>query len=107
MVTHPFVIELGDNTLSQDRFRVYFDQDYLFLKDFAILLSLATAKAPDFDAACQLVGFLHLGLGVEEGLFQQAFRERRLSRQNVADMEYRPTTFPYSGYLSNGAYTGT
>jgi len=24
VVTHPFVIELGDNTLSQDRFRVYF-----------------------------------------------------------------------------------
>ncbi len=51
VVTHPFVIKLGDNTLSQDRFRVYFDQDYLFLKDWAILLSLATAKAPDSDVA--------------------------------------------------------
>ncbi len=107
VVTHPFVIELGDNTLSQDRFRVYFDQDYLFLKDFAILLSLATAKAPDFDAARELVGFLHLGLGGEEGLFQEAFRERGISREAVKALEYLPTTQNYSGYLRTQAYEGT
>ena len=107
VVTHPFVIELGDNTLPLETFHRYFDQDYIFLKDWAILLSLATAKAPDFDAARQLVGFLHLGLGGEEGLFQQAFRERGLSRQDVANLEYRPTTLHYSGYLRNIAYTGS
>ena len=54
VVTHPFVIELGEGTLPQAIFDVYFDQDHLFLKDWAILLSLATAKSPDFDAARQL-----------------------------------------------------
>ncbi len=107
VVAHPFVIELGDNTLPQETFNRYFDQDYLFLKDWAIMLSLATAKAPDFDAARQLVGFLHLGLGGEEGLFQQAFRERGLSREDVANLEYRPTTFHYSGYLRKIAYEGS
>ena len=107
VVTHPFVIELGDNNLATERFQIYFDQDYLFLRDWAILLSLATAKAPDFDAARQLVGFLQLGLGGEEGLFQQAFQERGLSRQDVANLHYRPTTFHYSGYLRNMAYTGS
>ncbi len=107
VVTHPFVIELGDNTLPQETFDRYFDQDYLFLRDWAIMLSLATAKAPDFDAARQLVGFLHLGLGGEEGLFQQAFRERGLSRDDVATLEYRPTTFHYSGYIRKIAYEGS
>ena len=107
VATHPFVIELGDNTLAAEKFQVYFDQDYLFLKDWAILLSLATAKAPDFDSARQVVGFLHLGLGGEEGLFQQAFRERGLSPEDVANLEYLPTTFHYSGYLRNIAYTGS
>jgi thiaminase (transcriptional activator TenA) len=106
VVTHPFVIELGEGTLSLETFNVYFDQDYLFLKDWAILLSLATAKAPDFDAARQLVGFLHLGLGGEEGLFQQAFRERGLSRQEVRELKYRPATLHYSGYLRKTAYEG-
>ena len=107
VATHPFVIELGDNILAAEKFQVYFDQDYLFLKDWAILLSLATAKAPDFDSARHVVGFLHLGLGGEEGLFQQAFRERGLSREDVANLEYLPTTFHYSGYLRNIAYTGS
>ncbi len=107
VVTHPFVIELGDNTLPRETFDRYFDQDYLFLRDWAVMLSLATAKAPDFDAARQLVGFLHVGLGGEEGLFQQAFRERGLSREDVANLEYRPTTFHYSGYIRKIAYEGS
>ena len=106
VVTHPFVIELGDGTLPRATFDIYFDQDHIFLKDWAILLSLATAKSPDFDAARQLVGFLHVGLGGEEGLFQQAYRERGLSPQDVAALEYRPTTFSYSGYLRKNAYEG-
>ena len=106
VVTHPFVAQLGDNTLSRETFDRYFDQDYLFLKDLVALLSLAAAKSPDFDAARQLVGFLHLVLGGEEGLFRQAFRERGLSAEQVARLEYRPTTLHYSGYLRRIAYEG-
>ncbi|PKB80899.1 MAG: hypothetical protein BZY88_07760 [SAR202 cluster bacterium Io17-Chloro-G9] len=106
VVTHPFVTELGDNTLDPNVFQIYFDQDYLFLRDWAILLALATAKAPDFDAARHLVDFLQLGLAGEEGLFQEAFRQRGLSSQDVANLVYRPTTLHYSGYLRNLAYTG-
>jgi len=51
VLTHPFVLELGEGTLPRVTFDIYFDQDRLFLKDWAILLSLATAKSPDFDAA--------------------------------------------------------
>jgi thiaminase/transcriptional activator TenA len=107
VVGHPFVTRLGDDTLPQKTFDIYFDQDYLFLKDWSILLSLATAKASDFDSARQLVGFLHLGLGGEEGLFQQAFRERGLSPREVAGLEYRPTTLHYSGYLRKIAHEGS
>ncbi len=48
-----------------------------------------------------------MGLGGEEGLFQQSFRERGLSRQEVSGLEYRPTTLNYSGYLRSNAYEGT
>lgn len=107
VVTHPFVTEMADGSLDRKTFDIYFDQDYLFLRDWAILLSLATAKAPDFDAARELVGFLHLGLGGEEGLFQEAFLERGLSRDEVKALQYRPTTQNYSGYLRTLAYEGT
>lgn len=107
VVTHQFVTEMADGSLDRNIFDIYFDQDYLFLRDWAILLSLATAKAPDFDAARELVGFLHLGLGGEEGLFQEAFRERGLSHEEVKDLQYLPTTLHYSGYLRVQAYEGT
>ena len=107
VVGHPFVTQLGDNTLPLDTFNVYFDQDYLFLKDWTVLLSLAAAKAPDFDAARHIVGFLNVGLGGEEGLFQQAFKERGLSPKQVADLEHQPTTLHYSGYLRRIAYEGS
>ena len=107
VVNHPFVTEMADGSLDREIFDIYFDQDYLFLRDWAILLSLATAKAPDFDAARELVSFLHLGLGGEEGLFQEAFRERGLSREAVKGLQYLPTTQNYSGYLRAKAYEGT
>ena len=107
VIAHPFVTEMADGSLNRDTFNIYFDQDYLFLRDWAILLSLATAKAPDFDAARELVGFLHLGLGGEEGLFQEAFRERGLSPHDVKELQYLPTTQNYSGYLRTLAYEGT
>lgn len=107
VVNHPFVTEMADGSLDREIFDIYFDQDYLFLRDWAILLSLATAKAPDFDAARELVSFLHLGLGGEEGLFQEAFRERSLSREAVKGLQYLPTTQNYSGYLRAKAYEGT
>ena len=107
VVSHSFVTELGDNTLPRETFYLYFDQDYLFLKDWSVLLNLAAAKAPDFDAARHIVGFLHLGLAGEEGLFQRAFRERGLSPKQVVDLKHRPTTMHYSGYLRRMAYEGS
>lgn len=107
VVTHPFVIQLGDNTLPPTTWDIYFEQDYLFLQDWAVLLSMASAKSPDFHAARQIVGFLHLGLGGEEGLFQTAFKERGMSTPQVAALEHRPTTHHYSGYLRTKAHEGT
>jgi len=75
------------------------------------LTPISRAKRPTASlssaSARQIVGFLHLGLGGEEGLFQQAFRARGLSRQDVANLEYLPTTLNYSGYLRRRAYEGS
>ena len=102
VATHPFIIKLGEGTLPQEIFDVYFKQDYLFVKELVNLRSLAKAKAPDFDDAARL-----LGLGGEGRLFQQAFRERGWSPQDVVNLEYRPTTLHYSSYLRKMAYEGS
>ena len=107
VVNHKFVTELGLGTLPSHIFNDYFDQDYLFLKDWAILLGMAAVKSPDFDSSRQVVGFLHLGLGGEEGLFQKAFKERGLDQSLISGLKYLPDTFSYSGYLRTCAYEGS
>ena len=57
VVTHDFVMQLVDDTLPKATFDIYFDQDYLFIRDWLILLSTAAAKSPDFDSARHLVAF--------------------------------------------------
>ena len=107
VVTHSSVTEMAGGFLDRERSHVYFDEDYPFLRYWAIPLSLATAKAPDSGAARGLVRFLHLGLGGEEGLFKEAFRKRGISRKAVAGLQYLRTTQNYSGYLRTLAYEGT
>ena len=106
-VTHPFVLELGDGTLSDDKWRVYFQQDYLFLNDWIALMCGGVVKAPDFDLARPLAAFVHGALGAEEGMFRDYFREKGLSAEQVADLEYLPTMHAYSGFLRRVARDGS
>ena len=105
-VTHPFVIELGDGTLSPDVFDIYFQQDHLFIRDWIALMCAGVAKAPDFHAARPLAAFIHLALGGEEGLFQEYFLEKGLSDEEVKSLEYLPTMLGYGNFLRKIASEG-
>ncbi|MFQ5860203.1 MAG: TenA family protein [Dehalococcoidia bacterium] len=107
MVTHPFVRELGDGTLPQEKFRRYFCQDYLFVRGLVQLLALAVAKAPSFDAARRLSRFLDLVLTGEEALFQRAFRQMGLSPKEVEGLTPLPSCLSHTSYLLRLAYEGT
>lgn len=106
-IRHPFVIELGDGTLPVEKFRTYFEQDYLFLRDWVKLLGLGVAKSPDFDSARSICAFLNGGLIGEEALFRQVFREMGLSDEDVDSLQPLPTTLAYGGYLKSIAFGGS
>ena len=106
-VTHPFVIELGDGTLPEEKFNVYFQQDHLFLRDWIALMCGGVTKAPDFASARPLAAFVHGALEGEEGLFQQFFSDTGLSREGVGDLKHLPASFAYSGFLRGVAREGT
>ena len=106
-VTHPFVMELGDGTLPDEAWEVYFQQDYLFLKPWIALMCGGIVKAPDFDHARPLAAFIHGALGAEEGLFQDYFREMGLSASDVAELRHLPTSHAQSGFLREVARDGS
>ena len=106
-VTHPFVVELGDGTLPQKKFDLYFQQDYLFLRDLVSLVCGGIVKAPDFASARPLAAFVHALLVGEESLFQQYFRDAGLSQEAVGGLKYLPTSLAYSSFLGRVASEGT
>ena len=92
MVTHPFVIELGDGTLPVEKAQAYFLQDYLFVKDLVSMTALGIARAPDLEAAAVLDRFLSGILDPESDFFERTFKELRVLQANVSSASALPTT---------------
>ena len=55
---HPMVREIGAGTLPHEKFRRYFEQNILYLEDYARAISLIIGKAPDHSALLSLTRFL-------------------------------------------------
>ena len=105
MTGHVFVRELGAGTLTPERFQRYFQQDYVFLRDFCSLVALAIAKAPSFDAARRLGVFLAEVLQGEEGLFRRAFREWGLPLEEMP--KGSPAATALGNLMTRVAYEGS
>ena len=54
---HPMVRAIGDGTLPHSVFRGYFEQNVLYLQEYARAIALIAAKAPDRDAITTLTRF--------------------------------------------------
>ena len=99
MVTHPFVTEMGDGTLPVQKFRTYFLQDYVFVRDLVSMTALGISKAPDFEGANVLNRFLTGILDPENDLFVRAFEEMGVSEQEYTSAEASPTTRAFGDFL--------
>ena len=99
MVTHPFVVELGEGTLPVEKFRAYFLQDYVFVRDLVSLTALGVSKAPDFQSASRLNLFLTGILDPENDLFVRAFTELGASEEERASVTASPVTRAFGDFL--------
>lgn len=57
-VSHPMVAEIGAGSLPHERFRYYFEQNVLYLEDYARAIALIIGRAPDLAAVTVLTRFL-------------------------------------------------
>jgi len=95
---HPFVEQLGQGTLSQDSFRHYLVQDYIFLKHFSRAWSLAVYKASTLedmrsatttlDALLNHEMTLHVAYGEKFGLSLDDMENASESTANLAYTRY-------------------
>jgi thiaminase/transcriptional activator TenA len=100
----PFIVELTRGTLSRDCFRCYIQQDAIYLGQFARVLAMAAAKAPD---TATLQNFAHSALGaiaVEQALHERYLREFGIEPAATARAEAAPDCFAYTSFLLATAY---
>jgi len=100
----PFNRELAAGTLSHERFSFYIQQDAAYLGQFARVLAIAAAKAPNTET---LHRFMHFALGaitVEQALHERYLIAFGISRADPASTEPAPDCLAYTSFLLAAAY---
>jgi thiaminase/transcriptional activator TenA len=103
---HPFVRGIGDGTLDLEAFKFWVRQDYLFLIEYARVLALAAAKAPDLDTMTRFAALLDETLRVEMSLHRSYAAEFGISEQELEQEEMAPATRAYTDFLASTAALG-
>lgn len=103
---HPFVQGIGDGTLSEERFRFYLAQDYVYLIDFSRFFAVAAAKAPTLAPMERFAKLLDETLHFEMDLHRAICAEFGISREELERTRPAPTCLAYTSYLLRVAYEG-
>ena len=107
MVTHPFVVEMGEGTLPVEKFRAYFLQDYVFVRDLVAMTAMGIAKAPSMLAAGMLHQFLSGILNPENDLFVRAFAALGASEAEYTAASAAPGTQAFGDFLVRTGLEGS
>jgi thiaminase (transcriptional activator TenA) len=107
---HPMVREIAAGSLPRTTFRGYFEQNVLYLGDYARAIGLIIGKAPDLAAADVLTRFLRQIVGTEIPA-NLAFLERlggcAAGAGDGAEARMRATTYAYTRHLLYTSAQGT
>ena len=99
MISHPFVMGIGDGTLAPDRFRHFMVQDYLFLIDYARALAMGAAKARETETMAWFASAVDYILNTEMDLHRGYCAGIGISTEDLSTAQPTPTTHGYTGYL--------
>ena len=103
---HPFVRGIGEGTLDLEAFKFWVRQDYLFLIEYARVLGLAAARAPDLETMTRFGALLDGTLRVEMGLHRSYAAEFGISEEELEREEMAPATRAYTDFLVRTAAAG-
>lgn len=103
---HPFIRGIGDGTLSLERFRHWVRQDYLYLIEYARLLALAVARAPDLEGMTRFADLARETLRTEMELHRSYARGFGISPEELERETKAPTCQAYTDFLLRTAALG-
>ena len=103
---HPFVRGIGEGTLDRERFRFWVRQDYLFLIEYARMLSLGAARAPDLETMERFADLAQATLRGEMELHRSYAAELGIAPVALEAESMAPTTRAYTDFLVRVAASG-
>jgi thiaminase (transcriptional activator TenA) len=104
---HPFVVALGDGSLSRSNFEFYIRQDALFLDELTKTFGYAVTRSSDHAEMLQLGTYLLDTLQVEAALHRSYGERFGLTPTEMAATPMAPTNYAYTRHLLSIAATGT
>lgn len=107
MMRHPFVLGIGDGSLSDERFKHFMTQDYLYLIDYARVLAMGTVKAPDLPTMSWFAGAVDYILNTEMDLHRSYCAGIGISPSELEATVHAPTTYSYTSFLLRVAQIGS
>lgn len=105
-LAHPFVCGIADGTLSQERFRHYLQQDFVFLVAYCRVLALAVAHSEDLETMGRFTGLLQATLGEEMSLHWQVCADYGIDALTLEKTVPSPTCLAYTSHLLSAANSG-
>lgn len=103
---HPFLIGIGDGSLSEERFRVWLRQDFRYLELYTQGLTLAAERVPDPRDRMTWSSVLQLTLNVEIPQHRDLAARFDLTDRDLETTPVHPTTREYGDFLIEIARTG-
>lgn len=95
----PFIEELADGTLPEEKFRFYMAQDSLYLEHFGRALALIAARAHDVKDTLNYLKYAETAIIVENALHESYFRDFGLIDKGTM----QPACHHYAHFLKSTA----
>jgi thiaminase/transcriptional activator TenA len=104
---HPFLLELHAGSLPMNRFTYFILQDYVYLLDFAQVLCLGGARAPDLETLEMFARHAIGAVEVERSFHASFGKTLGLSQKELDVVPKGPATQAYIGHLQSVARSGS
>ncbi|MDO4531095.1 MAG: thiaminase II [Bacillota bacterium] len=105
-LSQPFVKELGEGTLSPERFRFYMIQDYRYLLQYAKVFALGIVKAEEEALQRLFAEMVHETLDGEMQVHKAYMARLGITEAEVAETKTALTNQSYTSYMLDEAHKG-
>lgn len=101
---HPFVRGIGAGDISEERFKRYLEQDYVYLVEFSRVLAIASAKSESLSDMGRFAGLLGATLDLEMDLHRRTCADFGIGAADLEKVEPLLVTTAYSSFLLRTCY---